>query len=55
MLGERIAGTLEECRDCIGTLLREKGRTSDDAVAEMSDEEYLSLFEAIRKKHQNGG
>ena len=55
VLGGRIAGTLEECRDCIRTLLHEKSRASDAAVADLTDDEYLALFRAIREKQEKKG
>ena len=41
----RLANTLAECRDCIKVIAEEKAKTVKGAPSELSDEEFLKLFQ----------
>ncbi len=45
-----IANSVEECRQCIATLLEEKGKKHNTDVGKLSDEDYLELFKKKRKE-----
>ena len=42
--GDSLADSVEECEECIKTLLAEKAKLSAPDVAKLSDEEYRALF-----------
>lgn len=41
----RLANTLAECRDCIKVISEEKAKTVKGSPSELSDEEFLKLFQ----------
>ncbi len=41
----QLANTLSECRDCIKVIAEEKAKTVKGAPSELSDEEFLKLFQ----------
>ena len=43
--GRQLANTLAECGDCISVLEREQSSQSVVNPAELSDEEFLNLFQ----------
>ena len=53
-LGARIAGTPEEYEDCVRTLLEEKAKKQMTSAGPVSDEDFLKMMEALRKKKVPG-
>ncbi len=49
--GETIANSVDECRQCIATLIEEKNKKIVPDIANLSSEEYLALFR--RKQNKN--
>ncbi len=50
--GESIANSVDECRQCIATLLEEKNKKLVPDVGSLSSEEYLALFRRKKKTEQ---
>lgn len=44
--------TIDECRDCISTLLQEKAKLSESAADIRSDEDFLASFKKLREDKQ---
>ncbi|MBR3768035.1 MAG: DNA primase [Clostridia bacterium] len=53
--GAEISNSLEECKQCIQTLLEEKSKKNVPDVGKLSSEEYLELFRKKRDKKKTEG
>lgn len=53
--GTSLADSLQECRQCIKTLIEEKEKKSVSEVGKLSNEEYLDLFRKKRERKNTEG
>lgn len=49
-----ISNSVEECRQCITTLIEEKGKKDAPDISKLSAEEYLELFKKKRNNNTEG-